>query len=63
LPYKELAENHIDGIKGVLDGTRAEHTDAMKDHIDKVGQMKDVVSLTKRIMSRVRTTPSLFMTH
>jgi hypothetical protein len=47
LPYKEWAENHIARIKGVLDGARDEHTQAVKDRIDEVGQMKDVVSLTQ----------------
>jgi F-type H+-transporting ATPase subunit b len=47
LPYKEWAENHIAHIKGVLDGAHAEHTQAVKDCIDGVGQMKDVISLTK----------------
>jgi Mitochondrial ATP synthase B chain precursor (ATP-synt_B) len=56
LPYKEWAENHIARIKGVLDGARAEHTQAVKDRIDEVGQMKDVVSLTKGLfdVSKVR---------
>jgi len=66
-PYKEWAENHIDRINGVVDGAHAEHTQAVKDHIDEVGQMKDVDSLaiTKRLfeMSKVRTPPSLLMTH
>ena len=58
LPYKEWAENHIARIKGVLDGARAEHTQAVKNRIGQVGQMKDV-SLTKRLftMSKVRTPP------
>jgi hypothetical protein len=65
LPYKEWAENHIARIKGVLDGARAEHTQAVKDRIDEVGQMKDVVDLTKGLfeISKVRTPPSLLMTH
>jgi hypothetical protein len=56
LPYKEWAENHIARIKGVLDGARAEHTQAVKDRIDAVGQMKDVVSLTEGLfaISKVR---------
>ena len=64
LPYKEWAENHIARIKGVLDGARAEHTQAVKDRIDEVGQMKDVVSLTKGLfdVSKVRAPPSLLMT-
>ena len=65
LPYKEWAENHIARIKGVLDGARAEHTQAVKDRIDEVGQMKDVVELTKGLfeVSKVRTLPSLLMAH
>jgi F-type H+-transporting ATPase subunit b len=57
LPYKEWAENHIARIKGVLNGARAEHTQAVKDRIDEVDQTKDVVSLTKRLfeISKVRT--------
>jgi F-type H+-transporting ATPase subunit b len=51
LPYKEWAENHIARIKGVLDGARAEHTQAVKDRIDEVGQMKDVVSLTQGLFA------------
>jgi len=63
-------ENHIDRNNGVLDGAHAEHMQAVKcvkDHIDEVSQMKDVVSLTitKRLieMSKVRTPLSLLMTH
>jgi F-type H+-transporting ATPase subunit b len=61
LPYKEWAENHITRIKGVLDGARAEHTQAVKDRIDSVGQMKDVVSLTEGLFaaSKVRVSPLL----
>jgi hypothetical protein len=60
-PYKEWVKNHIARIKGVLDGAHAEHTQAVKDRIDEVGQMKDVVSFTKRLpeSSKVRTPLSL----
>lgn len=51
LPYKEWAENHIARIKGVLDGARAEHTQAVQDRIDAVGEMKDVVSLTEGLFA------------
>ena len=56
MPYKEWAENHIARIKGVLEGARAEHTQAVKDRIDEVAQMKDVVSLTEGLftISKVR---------
>lgn len=65
MPYKEWAENHIARIKGVLDGARAEHTQAVKNRIDEVGQMKDVVSLTKGLfeVSKVRLPPCLLVTH
>ena len=68
LPYKEWAENHIARIKGVLDGARAEHTQAVKDRIDEVGQMKDVVSLTEGLfaiskVSILRARAPLLMTH
>jgi hypothetical protein len=63
LPYKEWAENHIVRIKGALNGACADHMQAVKDHINEVGQMKDVVSLTKQLfeMSKVRTPPSLLI--
>ncbi|KAF8470292.1 ATP synthase [Russula ochroleuca] len=59
LPYKEWAENHIARIKGVLDGARAEHTQAVKDRIDEVGQMKDVVSLTEGLFAISKETAQL----
>jgi len=59
LPYKEWAENHIARIKGVLDGARAEHTQAVKDRIDAVGQMKDVVSLTEGLFAISKETAQL----
>jgi F-type H+-transporting ATPase subunit b len=65
LPYKDWAENHIARIKGVLDGARAEHTQAVQDRIDAVGQMKDVVSLTEGLfaLSKVRFPPLIPGTH
>ncbi|KAH9991156.1 hypothetical protein BJV77DRAFT_1009270 [Russula vinacea] len=59
LPYKEWAENHIARIKGVLDGARAEHTQAVKDRIDEVGQMKEVVSLTEGLFAISKETAQL----
>jgi F-type H+-transporting ATPase subunit b len=60
LAVQGMGRNHIARIKGVLDGARAEHTQAVKDRIDAVGQMKDVVSLTKGLfaVSKVRVPPS-----
>ncbi|KAF8270705.1 hypothetical protein EI94DRAFT_1722389 [Lactarius quietus] len=59
LPYKEWAETHIARIKGVLDGARAEHTQAVQDRIDAVGQMKDVVSLTEGLFTLSKETAQL----
>ncbi|KAH9074961.1 ATP synthase [Lactarius deliciosus] len=59
LPYKEWAENHIARIKGVLDGARAEHTQAVQDRIDAVAQMKDVVSLTEGLFAVSKETAQL----
>ena len=55
-PYRDWAEGHIARIKGVLDKSRAEHTQAVKDRIDAVGQMKDVVAITEGLfaLSKVR---------
>ena len=63
MPYKEWAENHIARIKGVLGGACAEHTQTVKGRIDEVGQMKDVISLTKRLFSKVRSPPFFLMAH
>ena len=57
LPYKEWAENHIARIKGVLNGAREEHTQAVKDRIDAVSQMKDVVSLTEGLFGISKVSP------
>ncbi|KAI9510556.1 ATP synthase [Russula earlei] len=59
LPYKEWAESHIARIKSVLDGARAEHTQAVKDRIDAVGEMKDVVSLTQGLFDISKETARL----
>ncbi|KAI0258650.1 hypothetical protein BC834DRAFT_910625 [Gloeopeniophorella convolvens] len=59
LPYKEWAEGHIARIKGVLDGARAEHTQAVQDRIDAVGEMKDVVALTQGLFALSKETAQL----
>ena len=55
-PYKEWAEGHINKIKSILDSSRAEHTEAVKERIRSVEQMKDVVEVTKGLfaVSKVR---------
>ena len=55
-PYSNWAQGHIDRIRGVLNASRSEHTNAVKERIDSVGQMKDVVSVTEALfaLSKVR---------
>jgi len=50
-PYKEWAETNIQKIKSILDNSRSEHTQAVKDRINSVEQMKDVVSLTQGLFA------------
>jgi len=50
-PYRDWAEAQIQRIKSVLDGSRSEHTQAVKDRIKSVEQMKDVVSITEGLFS------------
>lgn len=55
-PYLEWANGHITRIKGILNSSRAEHTNAVKERIANVSQMKDVVSMTEGLfaLSKVR---------
>ncbi|KIM68213.1 hypothetical protein SCLCIDRAFT_1209631 [Scleroderma citrinum Foug A] len=58
-PYRDWANGHIERIKNVLESSRAEHTQAVKDRIDSVGQMKDVVSLTEGLFAISKETAQL----
>ncbi|KAG5351953.1 ATP synthase subunit 4, mitochondrial [Termitomyces sp. J132] len=58
-PYKNWAEGHISRIKKILDGARAEHTQAVQERIDSVAQMKDVVSLTQGLFALSKETAKL----
>ncbi|KAF9454437.1 ATP synthase [Macrolepiota fuliginosa MF-IS2] len=58
-PYSQWAEGHIQRIKKILDGARAEHTQAVQERIDSVGQMKDVVSVTKALFDLSKETAKL----
>lgn len=69
-PYRDWAEGHINRIKGILNSSRAEHTQAVKDRIASVEQMKDVVSVTENLFalskvrsSRMASTHVLFTSH
>lgn len=54
--YKEWAETQVAKIRDVLNGARADHTQAVKDRIESVGQMGTVVEVTKDLfaVSKVR---------
>ncbi|KAF7317802.1 hypothetical protein MKEN_00868100 [Mycena kentingensis (nom. inval.)] len=58
-PYSDWADAQVAKIKGVLDSARADHTQAVKDRIDDVAQMKDVVSLTKGLYALSKETAVL----
>jgi len=58
-PYKGWAQGHIDRISSVLATSRAEHTQAVKDRISSVEQMKDVVDLTKGLFAASKETAQL----
>lgn len=58
-PYKGWAEGHIDRIRGILNGARDQHTEAVKERIESVQQMKDVVSITESLFALSKETAQL----
>lgn len=54
--YKEWAETQINKMKNILNTARDGHTDAVKQRIDNVKQLGDVVNVTKQLfeVSKVR---------
>jgi len=58
-PYSQWAEGHISRIRNVLNNARAEHTGVVKERIDSVGQMKDVVSITQGLFALSKETAKL----
>ncbi|PPQ63115.1 hypothetical protein CVT24_005826 [Panaeolus cyanescens] len=55
-PYTQWADGHISRIKNILNAARAEHTGAVQERIDSVGQMKDVVDITKNLFALSKET-------
>lgn len=55
-PYRDWAQGHINRVKDILNTSRSEHTQVVKDRIQSVEQMKDVVSVTEGLfaLSKVR---------
>ncbi|KZT20977.1 hypothetical protein NEOLEDRAFT_1182055 [Neolentinus lepideus HHB14362 ss-1] len=58
-PYREWAEGHIARVRTILEGARAEHTQAVKDRISSVERMKDVVSITEGLFELSKETAKL----
>jgi F-type H+-transporting ATPase subunit b len=58
-PYNQWAEGHISRIRNILNEARAEHTGVVKQRIDSVGQMKDVVSITQGLFALSKETARL----
>jgi len=58
-PYRDWAEGHIQRIRNILNSSRAEHTQAVKDRIGSVEQMKDVVDVTKNLFALSKETAQL----
>ncbi|KAJ7230561.1 ATP synthase, partial [Mycena pura] len=58
-PYSDWADGQVARIKDLLDATRADHTQAVKDRIDNVAQMKDVVALTQGLFTLSKETARL----
>jgi len=58
-PYRDWADGHINRIKSVLQSARAEHTQAVKDRISSVENMKNVTDLTKALFTLSKETALL----
>ncbi|KAG8800125.1 atp4 subunit B of the stator stalk of mitochondrial F1F0 ATP synthase [Serendipita sp. 411] len=58
-PYAEWANGQIAKIRGILNQARQQHTQAVKDRISSVEQMKDVVDLTKGLFAMSKDTAQL----
>ncbi|GAB5590472.1 atp4 subunit B of the stator stalk of mitochondrial F1F0 ATP synthase [Umbelopsis nana] len=58
-PYNSMADEHINRIKNVLYKARNDHKSAVTERIDQVGQMKDIVDVTKNLFALSRETAKL----
>ncbi|KAL1931118.1 hypothetical protein VTP01DRAFT_10255 [Rhizomucor pusillus] len=58
-PYTNMAQEHIERIKGVLNKARADHKSAVQTRIEEAGQMKDLVDVTKALFELSRETAQL----
>ncbi|TRM58792.1 hypothetical protein BD626DRAFT_550571 [Schizophyllum amplum] len=58
-PFGNWAQGAADRVANVLNQARAEHTNAVKERMDAVAQMKDVVSLTEGLFALSKETATL----
>ncbi|OBZ90670.1 ATP synthase subunit 4, mitochondrial [Choanephora cucurbitarum] len=58
-PFTNMANEHIERIKNVLVQARDDHKTAVKERINEVGQMKDLVDVTKALFELSRETAKL----
>ncbi|BGP26602.1 F-type H+-transporting ATPase subunitb [Rhodotorula toruloides] len=58
-PYREWADGQIQKVKDLLNTSRAAHTNAVKERIESVGELKDVESLTKDLFALSKETAEL----
>uniref|UniRef100_A0A060TCW4 ATP synthase subunit 4 n=1 Tax=Blastobotrys adeninivorans TaxID=409370 RepID=A0A060TCW4_BLAAD len=57
--YGQWAQGHVDAFRNVLNKAREEHVDAVKERIQSVGQLKDVVNTTKQLFAVSKETAEL----
>ena len=62
-PYRDWAEGHVKRVRDILNASRAEHTQVVKDRIQSVEQMKDVVSITEGLFALSKVRPSTRSSH
>ncbi|KAI9260757.1 hypothetical protein BDA99DRAFT_483326 [Phascolomyces articulosus] len=58
-PYNNMANDHINRIKSILNKAREDHKTAVQDRINEAGQMKDLVNVTKSLFELSRETAQL----
>ncbi|KAI8971729.1 hypothetical protein BDF20DRAFT_695568 [Mycotypha africana] len=58
-PFNNMANEHIQRIKNVLIQAREDHKSAVKERINEVGQMGDLVDVTKALFELSRETAQL----
>ena len=58
-PYNNMANEHIARIKNILVQAREDHKSAVTERIEEVGQMKDLVDVTKALFELSRETAQL----